>query len=347
MAKHLANLVAVHGTERDRVNCPFYYKMGACRHGERCSRLHNKPLSSTTLLLTNMYYSPAQIRATAAAAGLPPPTIPKDEETTYFDNFYVDVWREMAKYGRVDELHVCENLSDHLAGNTYVKFAEEDSAAAALAALESRWYAGRPVKADLSPVTHFREARCRPYEKDACDRGDYCNFMHLCKLSDRAHRQLFDRRRRGAKAPPPSRSPPRRRGPARDGSREWERDAERGSEREREWDGERQADTDRGVGRERNGSQEMDVERLYSGRRRREGDMRDTDGGERRGAGGGRHEEYPPPRRLRRTSGHDEGEDGRRYGGGSFADRRHRGEPASAYDDGRRRQDGYDGRPSF
>lgn len=229
MAKHL---VSIHGTERDRVNCPFYYKMGACRHGERCSRLHHKPLSSSTLLLTNMYYSPEQIRATAAAAGLPPPAISSRDESTHFDRFYIDVWREMGKYGRVDELHVCGNLSDHLAGNTYVKFHDEDAAAAALVALDSRWYAGRPVQADLSPVAHFREARCRPFEEGECNRGDYCNFMHLCKLSDGAYEQLFGRRRRSAKALPPSRSPPRRRGHSRDGGRDWERGSEQHMERE-------------------------------------------------------------------------------------------------------------------
>ena len=30
-------------------------QIGACRHGERCSRLHNKPTVSQTLLLINMY----------------------------------------------------------------------------------------------------------------------------------------------------------------------------------------------------------------------------------------------------------------------------------------------------
>ncbi|XP_050624789.1 splicing factor U2AF 26 kDa subunit isoform X4 [Macaca thibetana thibetana] len=28
------------------VNCSFYFKIGACRHGDRCSRLHNKPTFS-------------------------------------------------------------------------------------------------------------------------------------------------------------------------------------------------------------------------------------------------------------------------------------------------------------
>ena len=26
------------GTEDDKVNCPFYYKIGACRHGDSCTR---------------------------------------------------------------------------------------------------------------------------------------------------------------------------------------------------------------------------------------------------------------------------------------------------------------------
>lgn len=29
-----------------RVNCSFYFKIGACRHGDRCSRIHNKPTFS-------------------------------------------------------------------------------------------------------------------------------------------------------------------------------------------------------------------------------------------------------------------------------------------------------------
>jgi len=32
-------------------SCPFYAKIGACRHGDRCSRAHNKPLFSLTVRL--------------------------------------------------------------------------------------------------------------------------------------------------------------------------------------------------------------------------------------------------------------------------------------------------------
>ena len=41
---------------------------------------------------------------------------------------------------------------------------------------------GRPIIVDFSPVTDFREATCRQYEEDSCNRGGYCNFMHLMKI---------------------------------------------------------------------------------------------------------------------------------------------------------------------
>ena len=101
MAEHLASIF---GTEKDRVNCPFYFKIGyehycrqalstgsnsrwrclhigvlivycccrACRHGDRCSRLHNKPTISQTLLLQNMYQNPA-LNAPPGPDGLPMP----------------------------------------------------------------------------------------------------------------------------------------------------------------------------------------------------------------------------------------------------------------------------------
>ena len=52
------NLARIYGTEEDRINCPFYFKIGACRHGDRCSRTHNRPLFSQTLLIPHMYTLP-------------------------------------------------------------------------------------------------------------------------------------------------------------------------------------------------------------------------------------------------------------------------------------------------
>jgi len=130
MAEHLASLF---GTEKDRVNvreegreegaaadaarpanahraplappqCPFYFKIGACRHGDRCSRAHNRPTVSPTLLLRNLYSNPHAGAATAtggAGGALPPPPAadPRAEQAA-FEDFYEDVFEELAAHGR-------------------------------------------------------------------------------------------------------------------------------------------------------------------------------------------------------------------------------------------------------
>jgi len=44
------------------------------------------------------------------------------------------------------------------------------------------------VTAEFSPVTDFREATCRQYEENTCNRGGYCNFMHVKPISRRVGR---------------------------------------------------------------------------------------------------------------------------------------------------------------
>lgn len=51
--------------ERDFGCCPFYLKIGACRHGDQCSRLHNRPVSSNTLLLQHVYQVPQEAYSVA------------------------------------------------------------------------------------------------------------------------------------------------------------------------------------------------------------------------------------------------------------------------------------------
>ena len=84
-----------------------------------------------------------------------------DEVEDAFEDFYEDVLVELGKQGKVDYLHVCDNLAAHLCGNVYACFREEEAASGALAALNGRYYLGRPIVAELSPVTSFSEACCR------------------------------------------------------------------------------------------------------------------------------------------------------------------------------------------
>uniref|UniRef100_A0A453F7C0 C3H1-type domain-containing protein n=1 Tax=Aegilops tauschii subsp. strangulata TaxID=200361 RepID=A0A453F7C0_AEGTS len=151
----------IFGTEKDRVNCPFYFKIGACRHGDRCSRIHNRPTISPTIVLMNMYQRPDMITPGVDAQGQP---IDPRKMQEHFEDFYEDIFEELSKFGEIETLNVCDNLSDHMIGNVYVQFREEDQAAAAHTALQGRFYSGRLIIVDFSPVTDFREATCRQYE---------------------------------------------------------------------------------------------------------------------------------------------------------------------------------------
>ena len=104
-------LARIFGTEEDRVNCPFYFKIGACRHGDRCSRMHVRPNFSTTVMIPHMYRPPLPEEAIQAVAnGRPHVEMPDDTEI--YNDFVDDVVEELSKFGRVDELNVCQNLGE-------------------------------------------------------------------------------------------------------------------------------------------------------------------------------------------------------------------------------------------
>ena len=90
-------------------------------------------------------------------------------------------------------MNVCDNLGDHLVGNVYIKFRREEDAEKAVKELNNRWFGGRPIYAELSPVTDFREACCRQYEMGECTRSGFCNFMHLKPISRDLRRVLYGR----------------------------------------------------------------------------------------------------------------------------------------------------------
>lgn len=181
MAEHFSRII---GTEEDKVNCPFYFKIGACRHGDGCSRTHLRPHFSQTLMIPHLY-----IPLAPGADGAPV------DDTEHFEEFYEEILEEFTKFGELEQLNIVENLGDHMFGNVYVKFINEDDAESCLKAMTGRYYAGRLVAPEFSPVTDFREARCRQYDEGVCDRGGYCNFMHM-KHVPRHLRRLFRPKRR-------------------------------------------------------------------------------------------------------------------------------------------------------
>eukprot|EP00535_Pseudo-nitzschia_heimii_P013440 CAMPEP_0197193486 /NCGR_PEP_ID=MMETSP1423-20130617/27276_1 /TAXON_ID=476441 /ORGANISM="Pseudo-nitzschia heimii, Strain UNC1101" /LENGTH=280 /DNA_ID=CAMNT_0042646681 /DNA_START=117 /DNA_END=960 /DNA_ORIENTATION=- len=183
MAKHLAR---IHGTEEDKVNCPFYFKIGACRHSDRCSRLHHRPAFSPTILIKHIYRHPERIAelelAMSGGQGNNTRTCkPVMDKTKAFEDylsFYEDMFLELSSFGRIDELHVCDNLGDHMIGHVYCKFFNEEDASDAMQVMNGRFYDGTKMEVEFSPVTDFREARCRDFDEEVCSRGGFCNFLH-------------------------------------------------------------------------------------------------------------------------------------------------------------------------
>ncbi|KAJ3488496.1 hypothetical protein NLG97_g6189 [Lecanicillium saksenae] len=137
----MANFLAsIFGTEQDKVNCSFYFKIGACRHGDRCSRKHVKPSYSQTILMPNLYQNPAYDQKNASRMN-------PSQLQNHFDAFYEDIWCELCKYGELEELVVCDNNNDRIFNRQRLRAIPkyEDSAQKACDELNSRWYAGRPI----------------------------------------------------------------------------------------------------------------------------------------------------------------------------------------------------------
>ena len=150
-------LARIFGTEEDKVNCPFYFKIGCCRHGDTCTRLHNKPILSQTILFFHLYDNPPP--AVAFADGMEVKEESLERAVKHFEDFYEDIFLEFIKYGEVEEIHVCDNIGDHIIGNTYVKFHTEAEAKMCLDDLNGKYYAGRVIFGEFCPVTDFREAK--------------------------------------------------------------------------------------------------------------------------------------------------------------------------------------------
>jgi len=106
-----------------------------------------------------------------------------------------------------------------LIGNVYARYEWETEAQAAVDNCNERWYAGmsfypvartipdfigRPLYAELSPVTDFREACCRQNENGECNRGGFCNFMHLRLASPELVSQLRHGQKLERKLHPPA-----------------------------------------------------------------------------------------------------------------------------------------------
>ncbi|XP_031738075.1 zinc finger CCCH domain-containing protein 5 isoform X1 [Cucumis sativus] len=184
----VASQVPNFGTEQDKSHCPFHLKTGACRFGQRCSRIHFYPEKSCTLLIKNMYNGPGL--AWEQDEGL---EFTDEEVERCYEEFYDDVHTEFLKYGEIVNfkvsciwylvcmVYVCKNGSFHLRGNLYVHYKSVDSAVLAYNANNGRFYAGKQIICEFINVTRWKIAICGEFMKTrykTCSHGTACNFIH-------------------------------------------------------------------------------------------------------------------------------------------------------------------------
>ncbi|KAF6732633.1 U2 small nuclear ribonucleoprotein auxiliary factor 35 kDa subunit-related protein 2 [Oryzias melastigma] len=169
-----------YGTERDVANCPFFLKTGACRFGERCSRKHVYPTSSPTLMIRGMFmtFGMEELRRDDYDMDA---CLEHSEEDLHdsFLEFYHDVLPEFKSVGKVVQFKVCCNYEPHLKGNVYIQFETDDQCKEALMKFNGRWYAGRQLQCEISPVTRWKNAICGLFDRRKCPKGKHCNFLHV------------------------------------------------------------------------------------------------------------------------------------------------------------------------
>nr|XP_015219250.1 PREDICTED: U2 small nuclear ribonucleoprotein auxiliary factor 35 kDa subunit-related protein 2 isoform X1 [Lepisosteus oculatus] len=171
-----------YGTEKDRENCPFFLKTGACRFGDRCSRKHTHLTSSTTMMIRGMFltFGMEQSRRDDYDTDA---SLEYSEEEIFqqFLEFYEDVLPEFKTVGKVVQFKVSCNFEPHLRGNVYVQYEKEEECNEAFKLFNGRWYAGKQLQCEFSPVTRWKTALCGLFNKHKCPRGKHCNFLHVYK----------------------------------------------------------------------------------------------------------------------------------------------------------------------
>lgn len=169
--------------------CEFYVKNGACRYGYKCKNEHKEPKISRTLLFAHFFEnSPVSI---ALAGGQHVPDNKIQEVVAHLEQWYIEVFLEIAKFGEIQEMHILDNIGDHLLGNVFVKFVSEQDALKVKQGISRRRYRGHLVLPEFSPVMDFEKGSCQKFKTGSCRRGGNCNFLHIKYIRKSLLRSLF------------------------------------------------------------------------------------------------------------------------------------------------------------
>ncbi|KAK7448157.1 hypothetical protein BaRGS_00040134 [Batillaria attramentaria] len=167
---------------RDINRCPFFAKTGACRFGDRCSRVHVRPESSTILLIPGMFES-FELRKSATDDYDTDMGLEYEDSELYhsFREFYSDVLPEFRSVGKVINFKVCCNHEPHLRGNVYIQYKRETDAQQAFAKFNARWYAGRQLSCEFVNISKWKSAICGLFFAKRCPKGKKTQAMNSGK----------------------------------------------------------------------------------------------------------------------------------------------------------------------
>ncbi|XP_063590275.1 U2 small nuclear ribonucleoprotein auxiliary factor 35 kDa subunit-related protein 2-like [Penaeus indicus] len=159
--------------------CPFFTKTGSCRFGIQCSRDHDYPDQSRTLLFPNMY-SHFGLEHLAFDTHDSDVALEYSDSESYqhFKDFFEDTLPEFQRCGTVLQFKVCCNTSPHLRGNVYVQYSSIEAAMKARTLFNGRWYAGRQLTCLYINLERWKQAVCGLFWRQKCPKGGQCNFLH-------------------------------------------------------------------------------------------------------------------------------------------------------------------------
>jgi splicing factor U2AF 35 kDa subunit len=171
--------------------CKFWKRVGACRHGHSCAKRHNRPKVSKTVVFWNLFNNPVRTlfnksngkeNAEKDSDVFSTVDVHIDERKLQeeAERLYQDLFVELSmKYGEIETIVICGNYNVHIGGNVLVKFSDERAAANCVRSCNDRWYNGKPIFCELSPVARMEDSFCRPHlSHRGCERGDTCNMIH-------------------------------------------------------------------------------------------------------------------------------------------------------------------------
>ena len=112
------------------------------------------------------------------------------EALKHYQKFYEEIFVELSSYGELKELAVVDNLGDHLIGNVYARFNDEAGASKAFNALAGKYYNSKLVEEEYCPITKISWCKCKFNDDGLCQRGAFCNYLHLKPVSEKLLKNL-------------------------------------------------------------------------------------------------------------------------------------------------------------